>query len=388
MEGCAVNVSSPLAALAVAALLTSGCGGSSDASSEASSDGSSARSSAGSADTFVEDDFSNPASGWSKDNDDAVLLDYADGGYRILMKAPGRRDARLSFGSPGKPPAVEAVSIEADATERAGPYFTGQMDEFEFHGVACWGAEAQSDRLELGYKFVLTPEGHYGILRDDQSGHGLVVLAEGDLDLAYGTTNRIRGECTGGGDRSTSLVLYVDGRKIAQARDPDGPDQFPAIGLTVETSEVGTDILFDNVLARNPLARRPSTSEPAPENEADTSSEPLPESQARSPSKLCKREGIRYSGTTAQHGEVCFTVTQDHERLLEVGFTFVPANRCPEMATGTAYTEGEAGPTVTRDQVRSSGFTGTIEGAVASGVLQDWDICKERTFTWRAHRVP
>jgi hypothetical protein len=52
---------------------------------------------------------------------DAVLLDYADGGYRILMKAPGRRDARLSFGSPDEPPAVEAVSIEADATERAGP---------------------------------------------------------------------------------------------------------------------------------------------------------------------------------------------------------------------------------------------------------------------------
>jgi hypothetical protein len=97
------------------------------------------------------------------------------------------------------------------------------MDEFEFHGVACWGAEAQSDRLELGYKFVLTPEGHYGILRDDQSGHGLVVLAEGDLDLAYRTTNRIRGECTRGGDRSALLVLYVDGRKIAQARDPDGP---------------------------------------------------------------------------------------------------------------------------------------------------------------------
>jgi hypothetical protein len=91
---------------------------------------------------------------------------------------------------------------------------------------------------------------------------------------------------------------------------------------------------------------------------------------------------------TAQRGDVCFTVTQDHTRLLEVGFTFVPANRCPEMATGTSYTEGEAGPTVTRDQVRSSGFTGTIEGAEASAILQDWDICRERTFAWRADRVP
>jgi hypothetical protein len=379
-----VNLSSLAAALALAVLLTSGCGGSSDSSS----DGSAATSSRNS-DTFVEDDFSDPASGWSKDNDDAVLLDYADGGYRILMKTPGPRDARLSFGTPDEPLAVEAVSVEADATERAGPYSSGQIDEFEFHGVACWGADTDSDRLELGYKFVLTPEGHYGILRDDQSAKGLVVLAEGDLNFTgYGTTNRIRGECTAGGDRSTLLVLYVDGRKIARARDPKGPDRFPAIGLTVETSQAGTDILFDNVLALNPLAPRASTSEPAPENEAETGSEAFPESQARSSSKLCKKKGIRYSGSTAQGGEVCFTVTDDHKKLLEVGFTFVPANRCPEMATGTFRAGGEAGPTVTRVHVRSSGFTGTIEGAEASGILQDWDICKERTFAWRAHRVP
>jgi hypothetical protein len=375
-----VNVSTPLAALAVVALFTSGCGGSSEASSDSSSDGTSARSSGGSAGIFVQDDFSNPASGWPKDNGETALLDYADGGYRILMKAPGPRDARLSFAPP-----VEAVSVEADTTERAGPYSSGQIDEYEFHGVACWGAEAESDRLELGYKFVLTPESHYGILRDDQSADGLAILAEGDLDsVGYGTTNRIRGECTARGGGSTLLVLYVDGRKVAQARDPDGPDRFSAIGLTVETSEVGTDIFFDNVLTRNSLAPRPSTPEPV--------LEPFPKSQggtnsARPPSKLCKRKGIRYSGATAQRGDVCFTVTQDHTRLLEVGFTFVPANRCPEMATGTFYVEGEAGPTVTRTQVRSSGFTGTIEGE-AWGVLQDWDICKERTFAWRARRVP
>jgi hypothetical protein len=375
-----VKASTPLAALAVAALLTSGCGGSSDAGTDTTSDGTAADSSAGSADIFVQDDFSDPASGWPKDDGESALIGYADGGYRTLIKAPGGRDARLSFGSP-----VGAVSVEADATERAGPYSSGQIDEYEFHGVACWGAEAESDRLELGYKFALTPEGHYGILKDDQSGEGLVILAEGDLSVVrYGTTNRIRGDCTAGDGDSTLLVLYVDGRKIAQARDPNGPDRFPAIGLTVGTSEVGTDIFFDNVLARSPRAPRPPTLGPAPE--------PPPESKgnspARPPSNLCKRKGIRYSGATAQGGDVCFTVTQDHTRLLEVGFTFVPANRCPEMATGTFYVTGEAGPTVTREQVRSSGFTGTIDGAKAWGVLQDWDICKERTFAWQARRAP
>jgi hypothetical protein len=376
-----VNGSGPLAALALVVLLTSGCGGSSDSSS----DGYAAESATGSSDVFVEDDFSDPASGWSGDDNDEVLLDYADGGYRILMKAPGRRDARLNLGTHDEPRAVQAVSVEADVTERAGPYSGGQLDEYEFHGVACWGAEGDSDRLGFGYKFVLTPEGHYGILKDDD---GLVILTEGDSDFVrYGATNRIRADCRSSSGRPTLLVLYVDGRKIAQAHDPDGADRFPAIGLTAGTSDVGTDIFFDNVLVRNPLARPPLPSGPFPANE--TRRKPIPlDRPVRSASNLCKKQGIRYSGRTAQGGEVCFTVTEDHRRLLEVGFAFVPANRCPEMATGTFYVSGEAGPTVSREEVRSSGFTGTFRGAEATGVLQDWDICKEKTFAWRARRVP
>jgi hypothetical protein len=369
-----------LAALAVAALLTSGCGGHSDTSS----DGNSAGSSSGNPDTFVEDDFSDAASGWAKDDDDSVQLAYTDGGYRVLMKAPGPRDARLEFGSDEAPVGVQAVSVEADATERAGPYTTRGTDEFEFHGVACWGASAESDRLELAYKFVLTPEGHYGILKDQSD--QLLILAEGDGDFGgYGATRRIRGECVAGGDGATSLALYVDDKRIAKASDPDGPDRFPAIGLTVETSEAGTDVFFDNVLARNPRAPRPSsvgpTTDPFSESQAGADSAALP-------SEVCKKAGIRYSGRAAEGGEVCFTLTRDRKTLLEVGYTFVPEHGCPEMASGTVYAEGGGGPALTGNQVRSSGFTGTIRGADASGVLQDWDICKERTFLWRARRVP
>jgi hypothetical protein len=370
-----VTLSSALAAFALAVLLTSGCGGSSDADSE----GYLASSSLGSRDIFVKDDFSDPASGWSSDDNDEVLLDYADGGYRILMKAPGRRDARLNLGTPDEPHAVEGVSVEADVTGRAGPYSGGQLDEFEFHGVACWGAHG------LGYKFVLSPEGHYGILKDDDS---LVILTEGDSDFVrYGATNRFRGDCTSSGGRPTLLVPYVDGKKIAQASDPDGPDRFPAIGLTAGTSDVGTDILFDNVLVRNPLARPPSSSGSFAANETRRTPIPL-DRRVRSSSNLCKRKGIRYAGMTAQGGEVCFTVTRNYKRLLEVGFAFVPANRCPEMATGTFYVSGEAGPTVSREEIRSSGFTGTFRGTEATGVLQDWDICKEQTCAWRARRLP
>ena len=40
-------------------------------------------------------------------------------------------------------------------------------------------------------------------------------------------------------------------------------------------------------------------------------------------SKHCRRDGIRYSGTTAQGAEVCFTLTPDGSALIEAGFSFV-----------------------------------------------------------------
>jgi hypothetical protein len=213
----------------------------------------------GNSDVLFEDDFSDPASGWSTDNDEGVSLEYTEGGYRFLVKQPGLENSRLHLGPPGKPLAVEAVSVEADATQRAGPRTSGVTEEFAVHGVACWGAEAEADRLGVGYKFVITPVGHYAILKTNtrKSRPETLVLSrpetlvEGEGDFGgFGATNRIRGDCVAGGDRPTSLVLYVDGVKVAEATDPDGPDGFPAVGLTVVTSVGDTDVFFDNVSAR------------------------------------------------------------------------------------------------------------------------------------------
>ena len=365
----------PAPALAVV-VLCFGCGGSGD-SSEPSSEGFSGGSSTRA--VLVADDFSDPASGWKENDDAEALLAYADGGFRILLKAAGPGDARLNLGSPDDPVALEAVSVEADVTQRAGPYTTGQGVPYEFHGVACWAADSAH-----GYKFVLTPEGHYGILEDDLSEDGLVSLAEGETAFdAYGATNRIRGECSARDDGSALLVLRVDGSKIAEAVDEEAPERFAAIGLTAESSEAGTDSFFDNVVARNP--RRPGTAEPLP---VASPAPPRDAGSARARSAICKEAGIRFLGSTAEGGEVCFTLATDRKTVREVGFAFVPASGCPEMATGTVYTEGDAGPSVSGDEVRSSGFTGTFRGDRAWGVVQDWDICKERTFAWQASRLP
>lgn len=354
-----------------------GCGG----DSKPSSDGYAAGRSSASGGVLLADDFSATTSGWTESNDADALLGYADGGYRILLKSPGPGDAKLNLGSPENPVGVEAVRVEADVTERAGPYTTGQGDPYEFHGVSCWGSEGE----ERGYKFVLTPEGHYGILGDDLSDDGLVTLAEGETAFDdYGATNRIGGECRARADGSTLLVLRVDNSKIAEAVDVEGPERFGAVGVSAESSEAGTDVFFDNFQVRNPVPRAPANGVPPP----GANAAPPPNTRsAPSSSAICKKAGIRFLGSTAQGGEVCFTLAPDRRMLREVGFAFVPGSGCPERATGTVYAQGGRGPSVTGDEVRSSGFTGTFRGDRAWGVLQDWDICKERTFAWQARRA-
>jgi hypothetical protein len=207
-----------------------------------------------SAKPIVDDDFSDPASGWSTDEDPGVALAYVQGSYRILVKKPSPQDSRLPLGSLDDPKTYGGLSVEADATERTGPKKSGPLasDPFEFHGVACWADEGASTD-GTAYKFVLTPDGYYAIFKEVSTGGALQTLTEGQGSFGgFGATNRIRGDCLPTGDGSTSLVLYIDGRRVAEATDPDGLDRFSAIGLTVETSEGGTDVLFDNVVVREP----------------------------------------------------------------------------------------------------------------------------------------
>jgi hypothetical protein len=108
--------------------------------------------------------------------------------------------------------------------------------------------------------------------------------------------------------------------------------------------------------------------------------------------KLCRKAGIRYAGTTVQGAEVCFTLTPDRSKWVEIGFTFVRASGCPHKPgetskTGTAYIDG---PDVLTSPGRITvpGFTATIRGRRASGMLEDSQVCGSKRFKWSARRAP
>ena len=138
-----------------------------------------------------------------------------------------------------------------------------------------------------------------------------------------------------------------------------------------------------NLCGRSPSG--PTQQPSAPTRQGQPSPEPVAV-------KLCKQPGIRYSGTTTEGAEVCFTLTPSLREWIEIGFKFVPASGCPRLAgatetTGTVYYEGEealTGP----GRITIPGFTATIRGARATGVLEDSKVCGIKMFKWTARRAP
>jgi hypothetical protein len=314
----------------------------------------------------LEDSFTDCSKGWSTDTDEFVSLSCTGGDYRVLIKNPlWPQNARLFLGE-----GVSSLSVEADATRRAGPRTIGS-DEYLVYGVGCWRSQVQ------GYVFLISPDGAWGIEKITTGTSTPATLAEGATSNAIpglARTNRIRGVCLGGRQEPTKLSLQVNGRTIAATQDPDGFDSFPGLGFFVYSSELGTDIRFDNLVARELADREARRSGQAPE--------PSPESPS-----TCKREGIRYAGTTSQGAEVCFTLTPNRRAWVEIGFRFVRASGCPNAATATAYTKGPvslSGPG--RIEIPGT-FTASIRGDSASGVFQDSDICGRRNFSWSARRT-
>ena len=106
--------------------------------------------------------------------------------------------------------------------------------------------------------------------------------------------------------------------------------------------------------------------------------------------KLCKKTGVLYDGTTAQGVRVCFTLTPDRSKWVEIGWRFSSASGCaggsqPGWAGATSYDYGST--LASPGQITEPDFTATIRGARASGVLKDPDVCPGKKFNWNAREV-
>jgi hypothetical protein len=135
---------------------------------------------------------------------------------------------------------------------------------------------------------------------------------------------------------------------------------------------IGVAVVAAGMLATALYAREPD--EPEPVTAAPPPTGPL-----------CKLDGVRYAGATAQGAEVCFTLSPHRSEWREIGVSFIPASGCPDAATGTRRTGGSL-PFSSPGRLTMDGFSATIRGERASGTLSDSDICGSKTFEWTARR--
>ena len=181
---------------------------------------------------LYQDDFSDPDSGWEHYREADGILDYEDGGYRMLIQNP----SNLFWVQQGSD--WQDVSVEVDATKVGGP------DANRF-GLMC----RLSNTTYEYYGFLISSDGSYGIGRIVR---GQVELIGSDAwqhseAIEQGqATNRIRVTSVG-----NTLTLYVNGQQLLQVQD----DTLASgdIGLVAGTvGEPGTDILFNNFSVTEP----------------------------------------------------------------------------------------------------------------------------------------
>jgi predicted RNA-binding Zn-ribbon protein involved in translation (DUF1610 family) len=183
---------------------------------------------------LFQDDFGEPTSGWDRGTFDQNVVDYAPGGYHILLGNDSGGESvwvKDGFGD---------LSISVDAKQTAGP-------PDSWHGVLCRA------RKDVGaYGFEISTAGRYQIVKYRYSTQGSrgSPLERGDLSVPPrgDGPNQLRADCIG-----SSLTLWVNGRAVSTFKD--GEFTSGGVGLIVETGasgKAGGDILFSHYAVKGP----------------------------------------------------------------------------------------------------------------------------------------
>ncbi len=179
---------------------------------------------------LLADDFSNVMSGWNIRNEPTAVTDYRDGQFVIIVNKP---DTTLWSRPIG---VFTDVDIAVDALQTAGPFKN-------LYGVICRYQDADNF-----YRFVIGSDGYVGITK--RVGGQVTVISGPVLTLSTAVNmgfaaNHLEAICKG-----SNLTLLVNGQIVAQATD----DQFASgeIGLLASSKDSGSEIHFDNFIAKTP----------------------------------------------------------------------------------------------------------------------------------------
>jgi serine/threonine-protein kinase len=188
-------------------------------------------------DVVLEDDFSDPNSGWEIEEFTDGRVGYTDGVYSIL----GEGEDRAVWGNIEQE--FSDVIVDVDTTQISAP-----ANDNNGYGVTC-RQQSNGD----GYLLRISGDGFYAIHRIlNGEFTPLVEWASSDVIRQGNASNHIRAICNG-----SQLTLIVNGQELAQTTD--STFQSGEIGLTATSFEAEpTEIHFDNAQVARPGAPAPT----------------------------------------------------------------------------------------------------------------------------------
>jgi hypothetical protein len=184
---------------------------------------------ANSGDILFQDEFENNSTGWDRVSNDSGIMDYDQGGYRILVGQPTMNfwsTPEKNFGD---------VRVEADVIRLNGPSENRV-------GLIC--------RYQAGdyYFFIISNDGFYAIGKF--IGGNTILLGQAEMQssefILTNSINHLRADCIG-----NTLTFFVNFNQIASAQDADFPSG--DVGLLAGSfSETGVDVSFDHFVVMQP----------------------------------------------------------------------------------------------------------------------------------------
>lgn len=182
-------------------------------------------------DLLLQDEFSVPSNDWGLINSEKGVVEYLQGGMRILVRQPNTDLWTVN----GKD--FSDVDVRVQATLR------NAVTNNSF-GIIC-----RYQNHNQFYMLLISSDGYYGVMKKSENSYLLIgqdQLKYSDELIETGMPYSLRAVCTG-----EHLVLYVNGRKMLDVQDNEYPDG--KVGLIAGTlSEPGVDILFDHFEVRKP----------------------------------------------------------------------------------------------------------------------------------------
>ena len=180
---------------------------------------------------LLQDDFSDPNSGWEVAQFDAGNVGYIDGKYFVTSTQNGG----AMWGVAGQN--YTDVTIEVTTTQINAP-----SNNNNDYGILCRLRENAD-----GYSFNISGDGFYSIQRmDDSEFVNLVEWAESNKIKTGNASNTIKAICQG-----STLTLFINGDQVAEVTDTTYTDGDIALAATTYEDQP-TEIRFDDLVVSRP----------------------------------------------------------------------------------------------------------------------------------------